>query len=170
MKKIAAIIVIAFLLILGRGYLVHKDRQNAPLDTQNPELADSTQAVHLTFDDDREATRYHALAKLFNEKNQTMSLPRTVKPGLSFESITMQDDSNMILNKFRFLDDADKSAMMTQASREFGQMKQGICASFKGLTFESQAALLHQKAFYRIKFYDKNFAFLANQDVSLLDC
>ena len=172
MKKLAVlaliILVVAVLTVLGKDYVAHLMQQRS-LNTSGGELPDLS-PVALSFDNPADAARFHRITGLINQKNQELALPRVVKSGISFESIAMQDNSNMIEAKFRLTDAGDKAAQTAKAKHEFRQMRVSLCGLLTNLSSENQATLFNQHAFFRVKFYDKDMGFLATQDRELVNC
>ena len=173
MKKavifITIILSVIVLSVVGRNYVKHIVAEQAAQNPANPEIP-ATAKEALSFSNPAEAERFQAIARIINAKNQDLQLPREIKPGVSFEHIDMQDNSNMIEAKFRLTGDGDKAALAAQSKTEFRQMKMALCAMTSKLSSENQAALFNQHTFYRVKFLDKSDGFVANQDVELVNC
>lgn len=173
MKKavifITIILSVIVLSVVGRNYVKHVVAEQAAKNPANTELP-ATAKVALSFDSPVEAERFQAITRVINAKNQDLKLPREIKPGVSFEHIDMQDNSNMIEAMFRLTGDGDKAALAAQSKSEFRQMKMALCAMTSNLSSENQAALFNQHTFYRVKFVDKDSSFVANQDIELVNC
>jgi hypothetical protein len=173
MKKavifIAIILSVIVLSVVGRNYVKQIIAEQEVKNPANPELV-ATAKEALSFSDAAEAERFHAIVRIINAKNQDLKLPREIKPSVSFEHIDMQDNSNMIEVKFRFTDDITKDEQVAKAKSEFRQMKMSLCAMMTSLSSENQAALFNQHTFYRVKFYDKNDVFVADNDLEMVSC
>jgi hypothetical protein len=173
MKKavifIAIILSVIVLSVVGRNYVKHIVAEQEVKNPANPELV-ATAKEALSFSDAAEAERFHAIVRIINAKNQDLKLPREIKPSVSFKHIDMQDNSNMIEVKFRFTDDITKDEQVAKARSEFREMKMSLCAMMTSLSSENQAALFNQHTFYRVKFYDKNDVFVADNDLEMVSC